>query len=227
LAEAESELVAGFLTEYSGLRWSYFFMAEYGSMLLVGGLAAILFFGGWHGPIPVFDLLGWSYAPDATAWSVTGFLANLAGCVNFLAKAILGVTVMMWARWTLPRLRIDQVMTMCLKYCVPIAAFCFVGALTWQVLEIPFLNDLFPPAQGRATVRETWVAEGEPGKAAPQKEASSNSPQASVPTGSPTSEQRLYEFTNRPASERLASERQASERQGSERQGSERQGADG
>src|SRR5438045_4502646 len=60
LAEAESELVAGFHTEYSGLRWSIFFMAEYGSMFAVSGLAAILFFGGWNGPIPIFHVIGWA-----------------------------------------------------------------------------------------------------------------------------------------------------------------------
>ncbi len=158
LAEAESELVAGFLTEYSGLRWSYFFMAEYGSMLLVSGVAVILFFGGWNGPIPIFHWLDWTYPSGDAAWHLTGFLANLAGCVNFICKAVLGVTVMMWVRWTLPRLRIDQVMTMCLKYCVPLGAICFVGALTWQVAGWPSLNNWRPVTEaGAAAVRETWV----------------------------------------------------------------------
>lgn len=156
LAEAESELVAGFHTEYSGLRWSMFFMAEYGSMFLVSGLAAILFFGGWHGPIPVFDWLGWSYGPDEVAVRLTGYLANLAGCANFTLKAILGVILMVWARWTLPRLRIDQVVVMCWKYCVPIAAVCFVGACFWQYYDVPFINDLASPRM-RAEVREDWA----------------------------------------------------------------------
>jgi len=127
LAEAESELVAGFHTEYSGLRWSYFFMAEYGSMFAVSGLATILFCGGWNGPIPIFDLM----AIDKVAHPVLGYLVNFAGMLNFILKSSLFVIVMIWVRWTLPRLRIDQVMKMCLKYCVPIAAVMFLGATIW------------------------------------------------------------------------------------------------
>lgn len=129
LAEAESELVAGFHTEYSGLRWSFFFMAEYGSMLAVSLLAAILFLGGWNGPVPIASLLGLTWENGA----LLGYLGNLLGMLNILAKAGLLVVVMMWVRWTLPRLRIDQVMTTCLKYCTPIAAAMFVGAALWHM----------------------------------------------------------------------------------------------
>ena len=128
LAEAESELVAGFHTEYSGLRWSFFFMAEYGSMLSVSLLASILFLGAWHGPVPVASLLGLGESAGPVAW----YLGGLLGTANVLFKAVVGVVVMMWVRWTLPRLRIDQVMTTCLKYCTPIAAVMFLGAVAWQ-----------------------------------------------------------------------------------------------
>jgi NADH-quinone oxidoreductase subunit H len=157
LAEAESELVAGFHTEYSGLRWSYFFMAEYGSMFAVSGLAAILFFGGWNGPIPLTHWIGWAYEPGETAFRLTGYLANFLGMLNFLFKVVVGVTVMMWVRWTLPRLRIDQVMTMCLKYCVPISAFMFLGASIWSLWDPYFVNDL-APLRPVSEVREGWLA---------------------------------------------------------------------
>jgi NADH-quinone oxidoreductase subunit H len=127
LAEAESELVAGFHTEYSGLRWSIFFMAEYGSMFAVSGLAAILFFGGWNGPFPITQWLGLAGSSNPLAH----YVANFLGMVNIMGKCVFGVTFMMWVRWTLPRLRIDQVMTTCLKYCTPIAAVTFMGAVLW------------------------------------------------------------------------------------------------
>ncbi len=138
LAEAESELVAGFHTEYSGLRWSLFFMAEYGSMLAVSLLASILFLGAWNGPIPIFDIVGWAQRPTDSL-TLLGYLVALCGAANVILKGVIGVCVMMWIRWTLPRLRIDQVMTTCLKYCTPIAAVMFLGATLWQlgVLGVP------------------------------------------------------------------------------------------
>ena len=135
LVEAESELVAGFLTEYSGFRWSVFFMAEYAAMVVVSGLAAILFFGGWNGPVPVFWLLGLVEHTHALPepGSLLGVVGNLLGACNFAFKCFLGVTFMMWLRWTLPRLRIDQVLTTCLKYCTPLAAAAFLGATLWTL----------------------------------------------------------------------------------------------
>ena len=159
LAEAESELVAGFHTEYSGLRWSFFFMAEYGSMFLVSALAAILFLGGWNGPIPLAALLGFSAGTGDTA----NYWVRLVGCGNLMGKATLGVLVMMWVRWTLPRLRIDQVMTTCLKYCTPIAALMFAGVMFWQLL-LP--GGLIPGlARPAGEIREGWL-EGPGGRAA-------------------------------------------------------------
>ncbi len=168
LAEAESELVAGFHTEYSGLRWSVFFMAEYGSMFLVSGLGVILFFGGWHGPLPIFDWLGMSTSSSP----FVQFLAQLGGCINFMFKAVVGVTLMMWVRWTLPRLRIDQVITTCLKYCVPIAAVCFLGVVLWQAYGWWSPNDMWPDRH-RGEVRENWVLQE--AEASPQPRASESS----------------------------------------------------
>ncbi len=130
LAEAESELVAGFLTEYSGFRWVVFFMAEYPAMFIVSGLASVLFLGGWNGPIPIASLLHLTPAVHPLA----GWIGNLLGMCNFIAKGVLGITCMIWLRWTLPRLRIDQVMTTCLKYCVPLASAMLAGVMLWMYL---------------------------------------------------------------------------------------------
>jgi NADH-quinone oxidoreductase subunit H len=124
LAEAESELVAGFHTEYSGIRWSYFFLAEYGSMFAVSGLATILFLGGWHTGFLPFE-------PSAEFGFVLG---NLLNCTVFIGKCTLLVLVMIWMRWSLPRLRIDQVMMTCLKYFLPISCVLLVGVCLWQLL---------------------------------------------------------------------------------------------
>ncbi len=124
LAEAESELVAGFHTEYSGIRWSYFFLAEYGSMFAVSGLAALLFLGGWHTGFLPFE-------PSAQF----GFwLGNALNLLVFIMKMSCLVLVMMWMRWSLPRLRIDQVMMTCLKYFLPISCVLLIGVCLWQLL---------------------------------------------------------------------------------------------
>jgi NADH-quinone oxidoreductase subunit H len=154
LAEAESELVAGFHTEYSGLRWSFFFMAEYGSMMAVSLFASILFLGGWHGPIPISNLLGGTF--ENGFWP--GIAGNVLGTLNILLKGIAGVMVMMWVRWTLPRLRIDQVITTCLKYCVPIAAVTFLGATLWQYAWPSGM--IFRMKASAYEVREQWPGTG-------------------------------------------------------------------
>jgi NADH-quinone oxidoreductase subunit H len=129
LAEAESELVAGFHTEYSGFRWLIFFMAEYGSMFAVSGIATLLFLGGWHVGLPAWQAFG---LPAELA-SAVGWIGHVVNVVVFIAKGWLLVFVMMWVRWTLPRLRIDQVMMTCLKYLLPISCILLLGVSAWQV----------------------------------------------------------------------------------------------
>jgi NADH dehydrogenase subunit H (EC 1.6.5.3) len=129
LPEAESELVSGYMTEYSGFRWAVFMLTEYVIMFAVSALGAILFLGGWHGPLPITAWLGL----DRLAYPWAFWIQNLAGIINLLVKAMLCTLGIIWARWTLPRLRIDQVMTMCLKYCLPLAIVAFFGSLLWKL----------------------------------------------------------------------------------------------
>lgn len=131
LAEAESELVAGFHTEYSGFRWLVIFMAEYGSMFAVSGIAVIMFLGGWSIGLP-FELT--DMFETTLGLGVTGLvLGNVINVTVFIVKGWLLVFVMMWIRWTLPRLRIDQVMMLCLKYLVPISCLLLLGVSVWTM----------------------------------------------------------------------------------------------
>ena len=102
LPEAESELVAGYLTEYSGMRWAMFFLGEYGNMTIVSAIASYLFLGGWSGPGVAF-LTGL----HNNGW---GLLGNLLGVAYFISKVYLLCFVFIWVRSTLPRLRSDQLM---------------------------------------------------------------------------------------------------------------------
>ncbi|MFL5339734.1 MAG: complex I subunit 1/NuoH family protein, partial [Gemmataceae bacterium] len=126
LAEAESELVAGFHTEYSGFRWLLFFMAEYGSMFAVSGIATSLFLGGWHTGLVPIELSDSRYLGPV--------LGNVINGLVFVVKCWGGVFMMMWIRWTLPRLRIDQVMMTCLKYLLPISCALLICICIWQLV---------------------------------------------------------------------------------------------
>ena len=88
------------------MRWSFFFLAEYASMFAVSGIAAILFLGGWDDGFGIQNALK-QHGPAGA------FAANLLGAVVFIGKASKLVFLQIWVRWTLPRLRIDQVMTTC------------------------------------------------------------------------------------------------------------------
>jgi NADH-quinone oxidoreductase subunit H len=132
LPESESELVAGFHTEYSGLRFAMFFFAEYAAMFVVGGIQTALFLGGWNDP---FGLMGYYFAGFTRSHNDAGLIVlNLIGLGIFTSKALAIVFVQMWLRWTLPRPRIDQVLYACVKVLLPLACVLLLGAALWQLL---------------------------------------------------------------------------------------------
>jgi NADH-quinone oxidoreductase subunit H len=122
LPEAESELVSGYNTEYSGFRFSLFPMVEWVNLFVIGAAASMLFLGGWRVPFVSQQMIennGW--------WDLLGF-------VVFLLKDIAIIFVIIWIRWTLPRFRVDQMMNLCWKYFIPTSFACFLGAVAWSWL---------------------------------------------------------------------------------------------
>ena len=125
IPEAESELVAGWMTEYSGFRWSIFFLSEYANMLIVSIVASIVFLGGWLSPLQMFNIL-----PES--WNLLD--GPVMGFFWVMIKAILLIFVMMWFRWTFPRLRVDQLMYLCWKVFVPFALVNLFLVSLWELI---------------------------------------------------------------------------------------------
>jgi NADH-quinone oxidoreductase subunit H len=118
LPEAESELVAGFATEYSGMRFALFFLAEWGTLYVIGAVIATLFLGGWQVPM----------------WTNNVVLLNLSQFVVFFLKSYFWAFVAMWIRATLPRIRVDQLISLCWKYLVPIGFINLIGTAVWMLI---------------------------------------------------------------------------------------------
>lgn len=133
LPEGESELVGGFHTEYSGMRYALLMLSEYGMMLLVSLLGAVLFLGSWNTPFPN---IGPVRLADWTSGEPGTLLGYLSGAFWLLSKALLGVLVQMWVRWTLPRLRVDQLMYLGWKVLTPVGLVLFFVSGVWRLLGV-------------------------------------------------------------------------------------------
>jgi NADH-quinone oxidoreductase subunit H len=123
IPEAESELVAGFHTEFTALQFALVFLAEYAMMFLVSMVGIILFLGAWNTPLPNLGVVQLATWTTGTAW----------GIFWIVAKTLALVGVQMWIRWTLPRLRVDQLMNLCWKVLTPLAFLCMLISGVWRL----------------------------------------------------------------------------------------------
>ena len=122
LAEAESELTAGYHTEYSGMGFGFYYLAEYLNLFVISGIAATVFLGGWM-PLHVVGLDGFNAAMD-----------YIPGIIWFMGKTFAIVWILMWIRWTFPRLRIDQILTFEWKYIMPFMLVVLALTTVWIAL---------------------------------------------------------------------------------------------
>ncbi len=137
LPEAESELVAGYHSEYSAMKFSFFFIAEYANVVTVAAMVTTLFFGGWDVPFTTWDQRG-------------GALQTLVTALAFFLKVMFWIFVVMWIRWTLPRFRYDQLMALGWKFLMPLA----LGYVLLISLALYLVDDVLglggPVARGAA-----------------------------------------------------------------------------
>ena len=126
LPEAESELTAGYHTEYSGMGFGFFYLAEYLNLFIVASVAATIFLGGWM-PLHIVGLDGFNAVMD-----------YIPGFVWFFGKAFFVVFLLMWIKWTFPRLRIDQILNLEWKYLVPISMVNLILMVLIVVFKLHF-----------------------------------------------------------------------------------------
>ena len=126
LPEAENELIAGYHTEYSSMKFAVYFMGEYAAMFVFSGIFAAVFLGGWN-PLPI----RW----DAIGLSSVDHIFRLVAPLCFLGKMAGGLSVYIWLRATLPRLRYDQLMNLGWKSLLPLAAMNLMGVATWEYIS--------------------------------------------------------------------------------------------
>jgi NADH-quinone oxidoreductase subunit H len=133
LPEAESELVAGYLSEYSSFRFALYFLVEFGNLWVMAAVATTLFFGGWQvpfvGPETYAAAKGAGDVPALAWWGL-----QILSMGVFALKTLMVLNLIVWIRWTLPRIRIDQMMSLCWKYLVPFAFLAFVATLLWEIV---------------------------------------------------------------------------------------------
>lgn len=147
LPESESELVAGFHTEYSGLRFGMFFFGEYGAMFIVAAIQVAVFLGGWNDPFGIIGYLHAKYDAAGNDWAL--LVVNAVAAAIFTLKALVMVFVQMWLRWTLPRPRIDQVLYACVKVLLPISCVLLLGGAIWPLIVpdlpiVPWVEGFHP-----------------------------------------------------------------------------------
>ncbi|MBN8653184.1 MAG: NADH-quinone oxidoreductase subunit H [Cytophagales bacterium] len=130
LPEAESELVAGYQTEYSGFRWAVIMLAEYAMMLLVSFVGVILFWGSWNTPLPnigSFLLADWTTG-QAGNWSL-----HVWGIFWLVLKTVCMIVLQIWIRWTYPRIRLDQLTSLSWKFLTPLAFVLLLVCALWKL----------------------------------------------------------------------------------------------
>lgn len=138
VAEAESELVTGYHTEYSSMKFSMFFIAEYANMVTASALMATLFLGGWDVPILTFDNMR-VIAPGIVEGAEPAWWKTLLTLASFSIKTFLFIFLFMWVRWTVPRFRYDQIMHLGWKVLLP-GALAYVTLMAAAILVLDTLG---------------------------------------------------------------------------------------